>query len=97
MNAPGYGTASNESDFMHSPRGKIAVNAENPKSGRFWLGLGLGTAAGYVVAQQLWVLWQLFRKDVERTLATQTNEAEPGLLFADTEDTRKNAAFRRPS
>jgi pimeloyl-ACP methyl ester carboxylesterase len=87
MNAPGYGTASDESDFMHSPRGKIAVNAENPKSGRFWLGLGLGTAAGYVVAQQLWVLWQLFRKDVERTLATQTNEAEPGLLFADTEDT----------
>jgi len=59
----------------------------NPNSPRFWLGLGLGTAAGWVVAQQLWVLWKLLRSNVQRTLATQTNQAEPGLSLAETRET----------
>jgi pimeloyl-ACP methyl ester carboxylesterase len=59
----------------------------NRESARFWLGLGLGTVAGWVVAQQLWVLWQLLNKDVQRTLATQTNRAEKGLLLAETSET----------
>jgi pimeloyl-ACP methyl ester carboxylesterase len=62
-------------------------------SGKLWLGLGLGTAVGYVVAQQLWVLWQLLNKDVHRTLATQTNQAEPGLSSAEPKETETHTVF----
>jgi pimeloyl-ACP methyl ester carboxylesterase len=62
-------------------------------SGKLWLGLGLGTAVGYVVAQQLWVLWQLLNKDVHRTLATQTNEAETGISSAETKESETHTVF----
>jgi pimeloyl-ACP methyl ester carboxylesterase len=53
-----------------------------------WLRLGLGTIAGYLLAQQGWALWQLFSKDVERTLQTQTNEAPKGLTSSETTETK---------
>jgi pimeloyl-ACP methyl ester carboxylesterase len=59
----------------------------NLRSGKLWLGLGLGTAVGYAVAQQLWILWQLLNRDVQRTLATQTNQIPTGLLLADERET----------
>ena len=58
------------------------------KRGKFWLGLGLGTAVGWVVAQQLWVVWRLLDIHAQRTLATQTNQDETGLLFAETKETK---------
>jgi pimeloyl-ACP methyl ester carboxylesterase len=49
--------------------------------------LGLGTVAGYALAQQGWGLWQLINKSVERTLDTQTNEAPKGLTLSETTET----------
>jgi pimeloyl-ACP methyl ester carboxylesterase len=54
------------------------------KTGRRLLGLGLGAAAGYILTQQAWLLWQLVGKNVERTLGTQTNEAPKGLTVSET-------------
>jgi pimeloyl-ACP methyl ester carboxylesterase len=53
-----------------------------------WLRLGLGTIAGYLLAQQGWALWQLFSKNAERTLRTQTNEAPKGCTFSETTETK---------
>jgi hypothetical protein len=49
-----------------------------------WTGIGLGAIAGYVLTQQLWVLWQLARKNVERSLRDHRNKAARGLTFAET-------------
>ena len=57
------------------------------KGSRLWLGLGLGTVAGYALTQQGWGLWQLINKSVERTLDTQTNEAPKGLTLSETTET----------
>jgi len=54
---------------------------------KLWLGLGLGTIAGYTLAQQGWALWQVLNKNVARTLAAQTNQAPPGLTFSETTET----------
>jgi pimeloyl-ACP methyl ester carboxylesterase len=50
------------------------------------LGIALGLA-GYILGQQAWVLWQLIRHRADHTLATQGNEAAPGLTFSDTRET----------
>jgi len=47
-------------------------------------GAGYGFLAGYVLAQQFWAIWQLVRRNVEHTLATQTNEAPAGVTFSET-------------
>lgn len=52
-------------------------------NGKRWLGLGLGTLLGYVMAQQGWALWQLANKDVKHTLRTHTNRAPKGLTFSE--------------
>jgi len=51
------------------------------------LGVGLGLAGGYVLAQQGWALWQLLRSNPAHTLSTQGNEAPQGLTFAETGET----------
>lgn len=50
-------------------------------------GLGFGFVAGYVLMQQLWAIRQLFKINVEQTLATKVNEAEAGLVFSETTET----------
>lgn len=50
------------------------------------MGLGAGTVAGYVAAQQLWAVWQLARRDVRHTLATTTNQAPGGTTFSETSE-----------
>ncbi len=64
---------------------------QSSKSGltgiKFWLGLGVGTTVGWVITQQLWVLWQLLNKDVQRTLRTQTNQAPKGFLCKEKAET----------
>ena len=52
--------------------------------GRFGLGLGLGTLAGYLVAQQAWAAWQLLKVDVARSLATYANRAPRGRTVSET-------------
>jgi pimeloyl-ACP methyl ester carboxylesterase len=54
---------------------------------KFWLGLGLGTIAGYVLAQQGWTLWQVGSKRVARALAAQTGAALKGVVFSKTTET----------
>ena len=47
-------------------------------------GLGAGTLAGYLLAQQLWALWQLSRCDVEHTLTQALNRWPKGVTFSQT-------------
>lgn len=47
------------------------------------LGLALGAAAGYLLGQQGWVVWQLSRIDVRKTLASQVNQAAKGVTFSE--------------
>ena len=54
---------------------------------KFWLGATLGASMGWIITQQLWGLGQLLSKDVQRTLATQTNQGAKGLLFSETRET----------
>ena len=56
-------------------------------SGKFVLGLGLGVATGWAAAQQVWLVWQLSRIDVQRSLATHTNRSGLGLQFTDEQHT----------
>jgi pimeloyl-ACP methyl ester carboxylesterase len=49
-----------------------------------WIGL---TTAGYLLGQQGWLWGQIARRDPRRTLATQRNEAPPGVTFSDTCET----------
>ncbi|HET92193.1 MAG TPA: alpha/beta hydrolase [Chloroflexi bacterium] len=57
-----------------------------------WLGFGLGTLLGYVLAQQGWALWQLAIKDTARTLRTQLNRAPKGITFL---EKAESAAYTR--
>lgn len=68
------------------------MHRQNVKGSTLAAGLGLGALTGYVLTQQLWVLWQLLSKNVEHTLATQQNEASRGLTFSETTET---AAYTR--
>ncbi|MCP4361715.1 MAG: alpha/beta hydrolase [Chloroflexi bacterium] len=52
------------------------------------LGMAAGLAAGWAVAQQVWVYRQI-RRDVYETLATQKNELKTGLTFERTEEAKK--------
>ncbi len=54
---------------------------------RFWLGTAVGIGLGWTVAQQSWILWQVSRRDVRRTLAVESNRAKPGLIFEDNRET----------
>ncbi|MCP4538476.1 MAG: alpha/beta hydrolase [Chloroflexi bacterium] len=49
--------------------------------------MGLAAVAGYLLTQQGWALWQIFSKNVEQTLKTQTNEAPKGRAFSETTET----------
>jgi pimeloyl-ACP methyl ester carboxylesterase len=64
------------------------VNKTGKRRRKLWLGAGLGTVVGYLLAQQGWVLWQLANKNVEHTLNTQTNQAPKGLTFSETTETK---------
>lgn len=57
------------------------------KSGfSFWLGMGLGAATGWYVAQQKWAMDYLARQDIRRTLDTPQNQISDGLTFEAQED-----------
>ena len=63
------------------------MGKRHQKSGRkLWL--GLGAVVGYALIQQGWALWQVFSKNVEQTLKTQTNEAPKGLTLSETTETK---------
>ncbi|MBN1579583.1 MAG: alpha/beta hydrolase [Anaerolineae bacterium] len=53
---------------------------------RFWMGLGLGATAGYLLTQQAWVVRQI-GKNVERSLKLYRNEAPTGVSFSETTET----------
>ena len=53
---------------------------------RFARGLILGLATGWALFQQLWVIKQLLRKSVQRSLAANPNQAEKGILFESEEE-----------
>jgi pimeloyl-ACP methyl ester carboxylesterase len=55
----------------------------------FWLGTGLGVILGWTLAQQLWALGQIGRRDVRQTLRSQVNRAKPGLQFESRIETDK--------
>jgi pimeloyl-ACP methyl ester carboxylesterase len=57
------------------------------RTGWFWVGLGLGAVGGYLLTQQLWVLWQLFAQDVGRSLRLHRNEARKGQSFSEITET----------
>ena len=53
------------------------MNRQYPRKS-MWPGLWLGGLAGYILTQQAWTIWQLVNTNVERTLATQANQAPGG-------------------
>jgi hypothetical protein len=52
-----------------------------------WVGVGLGAVGGYLLTQQLWVLWQLMTQDVGRSLRLHRNEAPKGQSFSEITET----------
>ncbi len=56
-------------------------------SSKSLLGLTLGGALGFTLAQQLWALRQLMSIDVLRTLTAHTNQLPVDLDFSETEET----------
>lgn len=52
-----------------------------------FFGLRIGALAGYLLTQQIWALWQLSRRNIERTLAAPLNQAPPGVTFSKTIET----------
>lgn len=51
-----------------------------------WL-TGLGAAAGYLLAQQAWTIWQVASKNAAETLKTQRNQAIHGVTFSESHET----------
>lgn len=59
---------------------------------QFWAGLGLGAAAGWILAQQAWILYRLLKINVHQTLAAPVNHIHTGLAYQEIE---KADAFTR--
>ncbi len=49
-------------------------------------GMGLGLAAGYLMIQQLWVMWRLLQADPVQTLSTQKNEGAVGVSYQERQE-----------
>ena len=62
-------------------------NQRTRQMGTLWAGVGLGVVGGYLLTQQLWVLWRLMTQDVGRSLRLHQNKAPKGRSFSEVTET----------